>query len=350
MYKQHTVAVVITAYNERNFVGDVVDTVPGFVDRVYVIDDHSTDGSWAEIQQAAAATNERTDETGDDSERVVTIRHDRNRGVGAAIKTGYRRARADRMDVTAVMNGDGQMNPDILHRIVDPVVEGRADYAKGNRLLSRDHVRSMSVWRRFGNGVLTLLTKFASGYWKTMDPQNGYTAVSLDALDALDVDGLYDDYGFLNDVLITLNAHAMRVADVEMEAHYGDEESTIAYSRFIPNVSMLLLQGFLWRLKVRYLVYDFHPLVALYGIGVVGLGGLAARVGVAALGGVSAPSALAMLAVLLVSAFALTLGTTFDLANNEHLEHAEFAEEAGDRVERSPRGSATRSQLNAETD
>lgn len=352
MYKQKSVAVVVTAYNEQEFVGDVIESLPAFVDRVYVIDDHSTDGTWEEIQRTAATVNGR-DGVADDVERVVTIRHDQNRGVGATIKTGYRRARAERMDVTAVMNGDGQMDPDILHRIIDPVVEGRADYAKGNRLLSREHAQSMSSWRRFGNGVLTLLTKIASGYWKTMDPQNGYTAVSLDTLDALDVSDLYDGYGFLNDVLIKLNAYTMRVADVEMEARYGDEESTIAYSRFVPNVSALLLRGFLWRLKVRYLVYDFHPLVALYAIGGVGLGAVAGRIGVAAFSTIPSPAFLVALVGVLVSAFALCLGMTFDLANNEHLEHAEFSEESGDsedRIGQSPEDKLTRSQLNPETD
>lgn len=353
MYKQHSVAVVITAYNEAGFVGDVIESLPEFVDRAYVVDDHSTDGTRAEIQQAAATVNARDGTADDGPDRVVTIRHEQNQGVGASIKTGYRRARHDRMDVTAVMNGDGQMDPGILHRILDPIVEGRADYSKGNRLLSREHARSMSSWRHFGNGVLTLLTKIASGYWKTMDPQNGYTAISLDTLDALDLSVLYDDYGFLNDVLIKLNAHSMRVADVEMEARYGDEESTIAYSRFVPNVSNLLLQGFLWRLKVRYLVYDFHPLVALYAIGGIGFGSVAGRVGLAALSGVSLPPALLTIVGLLVSALALSLGMTFDLANNEHLEHVEFSDGSSHAVERagqSPRAKLAQSPRSPETD
>jgi len=334
MYTQKTVAVVITAYNEEEFVGEVIETLPAFVDRAYVIDDRSTDGTWTEIQQTAAAINGLRGDGDGAEDWIVPIRHDRNRGVGATIKTGYRHALEDEMDVTVVMNGDGQMDPGILHRFVDPVADGRADYAKGNRLLSREHVQNMSRWRRFGNGVLTLLTKFASGYWKTMDPQNGYTAISLEALDRLDLDALYDDYGFCNDILVKLNARRMRVADIEMEAVYGDEESTIEYTDFVPRVSMLLLRGFLWRLKTRYLVFDFHPLVVLYATAAFGIGGIVGRAGLTAVEGIGAPSPLLVLLVVLVCFFTLAVGMTFDVANNEHLEHTEISGESARYIDR----------------
>jgi len=368
MYKGQTVAVVITAYNEAGFVGEVIETLPSFVDRAYVVDDASTDGTWAEIERHTVATDggrvtwsvngspvtDSTDSdpvtdptdsdpvtgsvgddpaggsTGDESTPetlVVPIRHETNRGVGAAVVTGYRRAHADGMDVVAVMNGDGQMDPAILDRILDPVVEGRADYAKGNRLLSRDHTRGMGTWRRFGNGCLTLLTKAASGYWKTMDPQNGYTAISREALGTLDLDELYEGYGFLNDLLVALNTRGMRVADVEMEALYADEESSIAYSSFIPRVSALLLSGFLRRLRIRYLVYDFHPLVGLYAIGALGPAAGLCQVALLTVSGTSLPRALASLVpVVLVSGVALVLAMTLDAMASEHLESQELTD------------------------
>jgi hypothetical protein len=173
------------------------------------------------------------------------------------------------------MGGDGQMDPDILDRIITPVVEGEADYAKGNRLLSREYRDGMSRWRFFGNAILTGLTKIASGYWKTMDPQNGYTAISEYALENLGVEAMYEYYGYCNDVLVRLNAKGMRVADVAMPAKYGDEESNIQYPTYIRKVSGMLLGDFLWRLKVKYLVTDFHPLALFYlfGAATVGLGG-----------------------------------------------------------------------------
>jgi len=127
--------------------------------------------------------------------------------------------------------------------------------------------------------VLTFLTKIASGYWKTMDPQNGYTAISRRALDSIAVEDLYEYYGYCNDLLVKLNAKGMRVADVAMPAVYGDEESSISYSTYIRKVSRMLLGNFLWRLKVKYLVLDFHPLALFYlfgaGTTAVGLFGVA---------------------------------------------------------------------------
>lgn len=279
MYKNCTVGIVIPAYNEEGFVGEVIETLPRFVDRAYVVDDCSTDGTWEEVQEAITAIEARGNE--EETPTIEAIRHTRNRGVGAAVTTGYQEVLADGMDVTAVLNGDGQMDPGILDRIIDPVVEGRAEYAKGNRLYSRDHVDGMTGWRRFGNAALTTLTKIASGYWKTMDSQNGYTAISHEALEKIDLDSLYEGYGFCNDVLVRLNARQMRVADVEMEAIYGEEQSTIQYHWFIPSVSLLLFKRFLWRLKTRYLIRDFHPLVGMYVIGTllstIGIAGIASR-------------------------------------------------------------------------
>jgi glycosyltransferase involved in cell wall biosynthesis len=301
MYKGKLIAVVVPAYNEEGFVGDVIETIPAFVDRIYPVDDCSTDGTWAEIraatmrandteaEQASASTNWVADggldtsadhdraaamgegvdvpvagtvevlspyeqTSGDErpTTRVVPLRHMTNRGVGAAIKTGYTRALDDGMDVVAVMNGDGQMDPDILDEILNPVAEDRVEYAKGNRLVTKDHWRGMTRWRLFGNLLLTTLTRIASGYWRMTDPQNGYTAISAEALEQIELDSLYDEYGFLNDLLTRLNTHDMRIADVEMAAVYGDEDSSIRYSRFIPQLSWLLLQNFVWRLRTKY--------------------------------------------------------------------------------------------------
>ena len=318
MYRGKRVGVVVPAYNEEGFVGDVIRTLPSIVDRAYVVDDGSTDGSWAEIRSAAAEKNAmRRSDSEEDGPVVVTLRHETNHGVGAAIKTGYRRVRDEDIDVAAVMNGDGQMDPDELTRIIGPVVEGQCDYAKGNRLLDRSHFEDMSTFRLFGNFVLTYLTKAASGYWKMMDPQNGYTAISARALDAVAIDELYDGYGFCNDVLIKLNALGMRVADVSMEAVYGDESSSIEYHSFVPRLSLLLLTGMLWRLKTRYLLYDFHPLVGLYAVGAFGVGAsVAGVVGSLALSGRPVLGVLASVVLFVLSLSVVVIGATFDLSAN----------------------------------
>jgi glycosyltransferase involved in cell wall biosynthesis len=281
MYKGNHIAVVIPAYNEEEFVGEVIETVPEFVDKIYPVDDCSTDCTWQEIQRAAERVHATADPTepeqlppvtdGGHANAVIPVQLTRNRGVGGAIKEGYRRAMADGADVVSVMNGDGQMDPDELDRLLDPVVEGAAAYAKGNRLKSSDHWKGMTRWRLFGNVLLTQLTRIASGYWDMKDPQNGYTAVSTAALEKIDLDSLYEEYGFLNDMLIRLNANDMRIADVEMEAIYGDESSSIRYSQFVPNLSWLLLTMFIWRLQSKYA--DGHRMAtAPYLAGILGGG------------------------------------------------------------------------------
>jgi len=327
MYRGQTVGVVVPAYNEDAFVGDVIETVPGLVDRVYVVDDCSTDDTWRVVERTlrrsagdtppassgdgalpsvaaadpdadglaalgrvlAGDVAEREDGTAADAagfdHRVLAVRHAANAGVGGAIQTGYRLALADGIDVTAVMSGDGQMDPDILDRILDPVAAGDAAYAKGDRLRYAKYRREMSRWRTFGNFLLTYLTRVASGYWQMTDPQNGYTAISREALEAIDLASLYDDYGFSNHVLVRLNTHGFRIADVPMRAVYGDETSYIRYSRFIPALSVLLLWSYLRRLTHRTVRRESPPAVAFQ------IGGLAAfALGVAVVAASATPA------------------------------------------------------------
>ncbi|SEU14518.1 glycosyltransferase family 2 protein [Natrinema hispanicum] len=308
MYREHSVGVVIPAYNEEGFVGDVIREMPDYVDRMYLIDDCSTDDTWDEIHEAArddadGLELEYTGELDDSGEkreaeivadggqtmleqraiveepigRVVPIQHRVNLGAGGAIKTGYLAALEDKVDIVPTVDGDGQMDLSQLPRLMDPIVEDEADYAKGNRLLYKEFRSNMPPFRFFGNSILTFLTKVASGYWKTMDPQNGYTAISHYALANVGIENMYEYYGYCNDLLVKLNAKGMRVADVVMPAVYGDEESSINYTTYIRKVSGMLLRNFFWRLKVKYLVLDFHPLALFYlfgaamaGLGIVG--------------------------------------------------------------------------------
>ena len=301
MYRDHTVGVVVPAYNEAGLIGDVITSMPSFVDWICVIDDCSTDETWDEIREAAradAATTE-TESTLVNSAmtdggggllgqraqihpqigRVLPIQHHENMGAGGAIKTGYLAALQDELDITVTVDGDGQMDPDRMPKLLDPIVEGAADYAKANRLLYKEYREDMSRFRFFGNSILTFLTKIASGYWKTMDPQNGYTAITNHALTNVGIENMYEYYGYCNDLLVKLNAKGLGVADVAMPAIYGDETSTISYPTYIRKVSRMLLGNFLWRLKVKYLVLDFHPLALFYLFG-------AATTVVGAIGGV----------------------------------------------------------------
>ncbi|MXR40374.1 glycosyltransferase [Halobaculum sp. WSA2] len=354
MYRGHTVGVVIPAYNEEPFVRETILTVPAFVDRIYVVDDSSTDDTWAEIRRAKALDRRRSDrgepagersrirrngEDGparedperpraDDSfdDRIVAIQHEENRGVGGAIKTGYLRARDDEVAATAVMGGDGQMDPDVLETLFDPIVDGEADYVKGNRFAGRRDRGDMPRLRFVGNAVLGALTKIASGYWSTGDPQSGYTAISRRALHEADIENMYEFYGYCNDLLVKLNVARLRVVDLPNPIIYGDEESHIRYRTYVPRVSWMLFRNFLWRLRTNYLAYDFHPLVLAYGVGAgsIAVGALGT---LSALGGLGGAATSVRLLGGLVSSLAFVVGAcafigamAMDMRDNDHLD------------------------------
>jgi glycosyltransferase involved in cell wall biosynthesis len=206
------IAVVVPAFDEARWIADTVQRIPAFVDHVIVVDDASRDD-----------TSARARSTGDP--RVEVIRHDRNRGVGAAIVTGYRRARALGAGVTAVMAGDGQMDPDDLPRVVLPVVRGEVDYVKGDRLRHPGVWRSMPRARLAGTAALAWLTKQAAGLASLSDSQCGYTAISARAIDALDLDAIWPRYGYPNDLLGALALRGLRVGEVMVRPVYRGEAS-----------------------------------------------------------------------------------------------------------------------------
>ena len=239
MYQGYKLGIVVPAYNEEKFILETLQGMPHSADRIYVVDDASTDSTGRIIE-------------GFSGDRFCILSSAENRGVGATIITGYKKALEENMDIVVVMAGDNQMDAKYLPELLESIIKGKADYAKGNRLSRFAHRRGMSNWRLFGNWVLTLLTKIASGYWRIRDPQNGYTTITREALKRINLDRVYPRYGYCNDLLVKLNVAGCRVVDVPIPARYGKEKSKIKYSKYIATVSPLLLRGFLWRLKVKY--------------------------------------------------------------------------------------------------
>ena len=312
MLGSKTVAVVVPAYNEEKLIADTLAGIPSFVDRIIVVDDASTD-----------ATAERARSYADPQIEVVS--HEKNLGVGAAIVTGYKRALAEGVDVTAVMAGDNQMDPDELESIAGPVLRGDVDYAKANRLISGRAWELIPRTRYLGNAVLSLLTKIASGYWHVADSQAGYTAISLAALEQLDLDRVYTRYGFPNDMLVHLNVINARVRDIPSRPIYDvGQQSGIKLRSVVPRISWLLLKGFFWRLWEKYVKRDFHPLVFFYVMGFIATvsGVLLGLVVVGyRIAGYSIPVATVVLvALLVISGTQFTLfAMWFDMESNKDL-------------------------------
>jgi glycosyltransferase involved in cell wall biosynthesis len=312
MLEGKRVAVVVPAHDEEQLIGTTLAGVPAFVDRIYVVDDGSTD-----------ATVDRAQETGD--ARVEIVSHDRNCGVGAAIVTGYQRALEAGDDVVCVMAADNQMDPADLETLVVPVARGEVDYAKANRLFTGQAWELIPRTRYLGNAVLSLLTKIASGYWHIADSQSGYTALGRSMLAQLDLDRVYTSYGFPNDLLVHLNVWNARVRDFPSRPVYGvGERSGIRYHKVVPRISWLLVKGFFWRLREKYVIRDFHPLVFFYAFGMLAtLAGLVlgcVEVGYRAAGYEVSVGTVVLIALLLISGSQFTLfAMWFDMESNKDL-------------------------------
>jgi glycosyltransferase involved in cell wall biosynthesis len=311
MYEGKSVAVVVPAYNEEALIASTVSTIPAFVDRIIVVDDGSNDGT---VEKARNA-----------DPRVDLIVHERNQGVGAAIVTGYKRAIAEEVEITAVMAADGQMDPDDLETLIHGVAVGEVDYAKANRLFTGQAWELIPRTRYLGNAVLSFLTKIASGYWHVADSQSGYTAVDLETLRLLDLDRIYKRYGFPNDLLVHLNVWNRRVRDYPSRPIYGvGERSGIRLRHVVPKISWLLTKGFFWRMKEKYIIRDFHPLILFYTLGMVlfGAGFILGwlEVGLRIAGNEITSASIVLVALLIISGLQLLLfAMWFDMESNKEL-------------------------------
>lgn len=252
MYHGARVAALVPAYNEARQIASVVASMPPFVDDVVVIDDGSSDGT-ADVVR------------GLDDPRVVLLVQEENGGVGKALAAGYTWARDAGVDIAVTVDGDGQMDPEDMWRLLDPIVEDRVDFTKGNRFTTRADLASIPRVRLFGNVVLSLMTKIATGYWSVADSQSGYSAAGRYMLEQVDWDHMYPWYGRPNDAIWHASMAGARVADVPIRSRYGiGEQSTMKIFRSMWGIAWLLVRRFWQRMLVKHVLIDFHPMVLLY--------------------------------------------------------------------------------------
>jgi glycosyltransferase involved in cell wall biosynthesis len=304
MLNNKIIAVVVPAYNEEKQIAQVLETMPDFVDRIIVVNDFSTDKTEAVVSGYINKNNsavaikapeqlsglpenkyDRADQvlrrqrqsditffsasaivnTRPETDRIILINNSKNCGVGASIARGYKWCRDHNVDCTAVMAGDGQMDPAELKSICLPIINEGVDYVKGNRLIHGSARLVIPKTRYIGNSILSILTKIASGYWHVSDTQTGYTAISLSALNAIKLHDIYKKYGMPNDILVKLNIAFCTLKEVKIKPVYNiGENSKMRVYRVIPRISWLLFKSFFKRLWIKYLFRDFHPLFLLY--------------------------------------------------------------------------------------
>lgn len=305
MINNKTIAVVIPAYNEEKQIGLVLQTMPEFVDRIVVVNDCSKDKTESAARKFAKElgilelpenikpkldnniynkANEIIEQWNKEeikyfvpaqvvhenpNDRLVIINLLKNGGVGSAIARGYKWAKDNNIDCTAVMAGDGQMDPDELYSICEPIINESIDYVKGNRLSHKSAKALMPRKRFVGNSMLSILTKIASGYWHISDTQTGFTAISNKALNQLDLYKIYPRYGMPNDMLVKLNIENCTIKEVPIKPIYFiGEQSKMKIRKVIPRISWLLVRSFFKRIWVKYLHKSFHPLFILYHMGI----------------------------------------------------------------------------------
>ncbi len=257
MYKQKKIAVVVPCHNEALQIQTMLQSIPDFIDCIIVVDDHSSDQTVDRVKMV-------------DDSRITLIMHKKNQGVGSALSSGYKWVKDHNIDVVIRMDGDGQMDPDDLPALLDPVCDGIADYSKGNRLFTGEAYKTIPKIRFWGNAFLSFLTKIASGYWHVADSQSGYTAINKKALHTIDWDKMYKRYGQPNDLLVRLNIHNMRVVDVPVKPVYNvGEKSGLKIRKIIFTIPLMLIRMFFTRLFKKYMIRNFHPLVLFYFMGIL---------------------------------------------------------------------------------
>lgn len=242
---QPSIAVIIPCFRVSRHLADVVGAIGPEVAAIYCVDDACPDRSADQVEGPLV------------DPRVRVLRHDRNRGVGGATLTGYRAALADGHDILVKIDGDGQMNPRLIGRFVQPIVEGAADYTKGNRFFFLENVKGMPIARLFGNSVLSFLTKLSSGYWNIFDPTNGYTAVHREVAAHLICRKIDQRYFFESDMLLNLYLLRAVVQDIPMAAIYAEEESSLSIRRVVVPFLLKNLRNIGRRFFIHYLIRDF---------------------------------------------------------------------------------------------
>lgn len=259
MYRNKKISLVIPAYREEKLIIPTLESASSHFDKIYVVDDCSPTLEMANV----------VNKMSEKDPRITLIRHETNQGPGGGIITGYLASSKDGNDIAVVVGGDNQMLLSEVERFLDPIIDSKADYVKGNRFLLatlEDTLNKMPRLRLFGNWLITGLTKIASGQYKVMDVVDGYTAISKQAIDTINWNYAWKKYGYPMDFLIRLNAYGFRILDIPRTAIYlpGERQSQIKGFKYAMSVSPMLLRGFFWRLKFKYLYRDFHPLVLFY--------------------------------------------------------------------------------------
>lgn len=291
MYRDLRVAAILPCFNEERLIAKTVSSLPGFVDDIIIVDDQSGDGTWSEIQRLAS-----------ENSKIRAIQHERNTGIGGAYISGFNWSLANNCDLVFTMAGDAQCNTDYMPAMINKLIDHDLDYVKANRFVHLEELKQMPAFRRVGNTVITILTKFATGYYSVFDSQNGYGVFKRKTLEDLPFEHIGRRYDYENTLLISLAIMDATVSDEPVPAIYGDETSTIPVFKTTMRALRVIWSGYWRRMYYKYIVVNFHP-IALFTILGIFLGAFGALFGIyllidRAISGISPTSGSVILSVL----------------------------------------------------
>lgn len=312
MYRQTKVAVVIPAYNEEKLIATTVNKLPDFIDYIIVVNDGSKDNT-AEVLAKLAKTNK----------KLTVLTNDPNRGIGHTLIRGYKYAVSDTdAEAIGIVAGDDQFDTSYLQPMLDDFIDHELDYVKASRFFHRDAFKTMPKYRQVGNIVISLLTKFSTGYYNVTDITNGCGFLRRSIIERVNFDLVKSRYDYETSMLTALSIAGAKIRDHAVPAHYGDEKSTIKLLPTVMRNLRAVWQGFWQRMYYKYILYSFHP-VALFLIGGLLLSVIGLAVGIFLIfdkifTGSSPSSGTVMLAVLpIILGFQMLMTSLIMDMNNE---------------------------------
>lgn len=258
MYRNLRVAAILPCYNEEKLIAKTIETLPEFIDDIIAVDDMSKDKTWDIISKIAKK-----------NKKVKPIHLDKNVGIGGAYINGFEFALGHKADLIFTMAGDAQCNQNYMNNMIDTLLDNDIDYVKANRFVHLEELKQMPRFRRIGNTVITILTKFSSGYYSIFDSQNGYGVFKRKTLIDLPFEHIGKRYDYENTLLIALSIMGAKVKDEPVPAIYGDEESTIPVFKTTLRALRVVWKGFWKRIYYKYILVNFHPIALFLILGIL---------------------------------------------------------------------------------
>ncbi|MGB4594479.1 MAG: glycosyltransferase family 2 protein [Anaerolineaceae bacterium] len=258
MFNEAKICVIIPAYNAAQSITEVIDTLPEWVDQIIAVNDCSKDDTLEVLRNMSEP-------------RLKVISHEKNQGVGGAMKTGYAEGVSGDADIFVKIDSDGQMDPDQIHRLLNPIIAKEANYTKGNRFLQTKQLKAMPPLRRLGNFVMSFFSKIATGFWNIFDPTNGFTAISRQALELIDLSQLDNGYYFETSLLEALYLVRVPIKDVSMHAIYKGEKSYLSESKVLVQFPIKMIATFFNRIHLTYFMQDFNAVSIFLVVGSISL-------------------------------------------------------------------------------